>query len=263
MSVAESIILGLLQGLTEFLPVSSSGHLTLVQSLMDGFNQPGMLYDTLLHCATLLAVLIFFRKRVSLLIKAFLGIFFHKYNAYYFDNKRFLWGIIFASIPTGIIGLFLEQYVTTFFKMPIAVGYALIFTSLILLISDNFKGNGNITLGKSIIIGIVQGIAVIPGISRSGSTIACGVILGIKREEIAEFSFLMSVPAILGATILQSRYLESVTGEELVVYGIGMLAAFISGLIAIGFMLFFVRNAQLKIFALYCLLAGIFSVIFL
>lgn len=263
MTIAESILLGLLQGLTEFLPVSSSGHLTIAQSLIDGFSQPGLLYDTLLHCATLLAVLIFFHKRVGILIKAFFGIFFNRYNSYYFEHKKYLWSIIFASIPTAIIGLSLEHYVATTFKSTLSVGYALILTSFILIISDRFNGNGNITVGKSLILGIIQGIAVIPGISRSGSTIACGVMLGIKREDIAEFSFLMSVPAIIGATILQFRDVSDIPVNDLIIYGAGMLAAFISGLIAIGFMLLFVRNAKMKFFALYCLLAGIFTVVFL
>lgn len=263
MSILESVLLGLLQGFTEFLPVSSSGHLTIAQSLIDGFSQPGLLYDLLLHFATLFAVLIYFRKRVGVLIKAFFGIFFNRYNSYYFENKRFLWCIVVASIPTAVIGLFLEQHVTDIFKSTISVGYALIFTSILLIISDNFQGRLSININNSFILGIIQGIAVIPGISRSGSTIAIGVMMGIKRDEIAEFSFLMSVPAILGATILQVMKVDYISTNELIVYGFGMLSAFISGLIAIGFMLFFVKTAKMKFFAVYCLLAGIFTVIFL
>lgn len=263
MSLLDSILLGLLQGVTEFLPVSSSGHLAIAQSLIDGFKQPGMLYDTLLHCATLVAVLLFFRNRVIRLIKAFLGIFFKRYNIYYFENKRFLWGIVIASIPTAIIGLAFERYVIPYFEVTAMVGYALILTSAILIISDRFRSTGAITGGKSLLIGIVQGIAVIPGISRSGSTIAVGIMLGIDRNEMAEFSFLMSVPAIFGATLLQMRHLESVTANEITIYAAGMIAAFLSGLLAIGFMIRFVRTAKLKIFALYCLILGIITVMFL
>ncbi len=263
MSVLEAIFLGILQGVTEFLPVSSSGHLTIAQYLMKNFEQPGMLYDVLLHCATLLAVLIFFRKRVGLLIKAFFGIFIKRYSVYYFENRRFLWGIVIASAPTAIIGLCLEKYVMEYFQTPAPVGYALILTSFILITSDRFRGNGRITPGKSLIVGIVQGIAVIPGISRSGSTIAAGLMLGIKRDEMAEFSFLMSVPAILGAALLQLRHAESVPVSDIAAYGAGMAAAFISGMAAIGFMMYFVRSAQLKYFAIYCLAAGIISVVFL
>lgn len=263
MSVLEAIFLGILQGITEFLPVSSSGHLTIAQYLMKNFEQPGMLYDVLLHCATLLAILIFFRKRVGLLIKAFFGIFIKRYSVYYFENKRFLWGIVIASVPTAIIGLCLEKYVMEYFQTPVPVGYALILTSFILITSDRFRENGRITPGKSLIVGIVQGIAVIPGISRSGSTIAAGLMLGIKRDEMAEFSFLMSVPAILGAALLQLRHAESVPVSGIAAYGAGMAAAFISGMVAIGFMMYLVRSAQLKYFAIYCLAAGIISVVFL
>lgn len=262
MSIPEAIFLGILQGLAEFLPISSSGHLVIAQHLMN-VSQPGMLYDTLLHCATLLAVLIFFRKRVALLVKAFFGIFFNRYRICYFENKRFLWGIIIASVPTALIGLFLEKHVMGELHNPAIVGYALIITSLLLVFSDNFKSNGNLTLRKSIIIGIVQGIAVIPGISRSGSTIATGIIMGIRREEMAEFSFLLSVPAILGATILQLSHISSVASAELTAYAFGMVAAFISGFAAIGFMVYFVCSAKLKYFAMYCLAAGIISVVLL
>lgn len=262
MSLIESVLLGILQGLTEFLPVSSSGHLSIAQALMN-FQQPGLLFNTLLHCATLGAVLIFFRQRVGLLFKAALGIFFKKYASCYFDNKRFLWGIVLASIPTAIIGLTLEKTVISAFENLTFIGYALILTSLILAVSDSFHGNGSITLPKSIIIGIVQGLAVIPGISRSGSTICAGVILGINRAEAAEFSFLMSVPAILGATLLQMKHVSAVPMAEIPIYAAGMAAAFISGMFAIGFMIKFVKKANLKIFAVYCLIAGVLTVVFL
>lgn len=262
MSLIESILLGILQGLTEFLPVSSSGHLSIAQALMK-FEQPGLLFDTLLHCATLGAVLIFFRHRVALLFKAFLGIFIKSYSVYYFDNKRFLWGIVIASIPTAIIGLYLEKMVTSSFSSPSFIGYTLILTSILLVVSDGFHGRGRITLQKSLIIGIVQGIAVIPGISRSGSTIAAGVMMGIDRSEMAEFSFLLSVPAILGATLLQMRHLGEVVPGDIPVYVAGMAAAFISGMFAIGFMINFVKKAKLKVFAIYCLIAGVLAVVFL
>lgn len=260
MTFIESVLLGILQGLTEFLPVSSSGHLSIAQALMD-FKQPGLLFDTLLHCATLVAVLIFFRRKVAVLFKAFLGIFFKRYGVYYFENKRFLWGIVIASVPTAILGLTLEKTVMASFDNPTFIGYALILTSVILVVSDSFKSRGRITLPKSFIIGIVQGIAVIPGISRSGSTIAAGVMLGVNRDEMAEFSFLMSVPAILGATLLQFKHVGEVASSEIPVYASGMAAAFISGMFAISFMIKFVKKAELKVFAIYCLIAGIFTVV--
>lgn len=263
MDVTSAVILGIIQGFTEFLPVSSSGHLVLAQSLMTNFQQPGLLYDTLLHCATLGAVLVYFRRRVLELIISPLGLISNEFKIVYFENKRFLWGIIIATIPTGLIGLSLEHKVEGMFSTPVFVGYFLILTSVLLLLSDRFKGNSEIGWFSSLIIGIVQGISVIPGISRAGSTTAAGLFLGIKREEMAEFTFLMSVPAIAGAALLQSRHIAEVPAGEITAYAAGMIAAFVSGFFAIGFMVYFIKRANLKAFALYCLIVGITAVIWM
>lgn len=262
MSITNAIILGILQGLTEFLPVSSSGHLAIGKYFLD-FETPDMLFDIMLHVATLLVVLIYFRKRVFLIIKAFFGIFLKRFQKDYFENKRFLWGIIVASIPTAIIGLAFEKYMLVYFEIIVFVGYALIITSILLVISDNFNGRGKITAGNSIIIGIAQGLAVTPGISRSGTTIAVSCMLGIERDEAAEFSFLLSVPAILGAMILELKNVTISSIDMLIPYGAGMAASFISGLVVIGIMMALIRKAQLKLFAIYCLILGLIVVIFL
>ena len=262
MSTINAVILGILQGLTEFLPVSSSGHLAIGKHLLN-FETPDMLFDVMLHVATLLVVLIYFRRRVFLIIKAFFGIFFKRFQKDYFENKRFLWGIIVASIPTAVIGLAFEKYALEYFETIIFVGYALIVTSILLVISDRFQGKGKITTSKSMVIGIAQGLAVTPGISRSGTTIAVSCMLGIERNEAAEFSFLLSVPAILGAMVLQIKDVTITSVDMLITYGAGMAAAFISGFIVIGVMMAFIRKAQLKFFAVYCLLLGLFVVIFL
>lgn len=262
MSIINAVILGILQGLTEFLPVSSSGHLAVGKYFLD-FETPDLLFDVMLHVATLLVVLIYFRRRVFLIVKAFFGIFFKHFQKDYFENKRFLWGIIIASVPTALIGLAFEKYALAYFETVVFVGYALIITSVFLAISDNFNGSGKVTAGKSIIIGIAQGLAVTPGISRSGTTIAVSCMLGIEREEAAEFSFLLSIPAIFGAMLLQLRDVTITSVDMLIPYGAGMVAAFISGLIVIGLMMFFIRKAQLKFFAVYCLILGLIVVIFL
>ncbi len=262
MSITNAIILGILQGLTEFLPVSSSGHLAIGKYFLD-FETPDMLFDVMLHVATLLVVLIYFRKRVFLIIKAFFGIFLKRFQKDYFENKRFLWGIIVASIPTAIIGLAFEKYMLVYFETIVFVGYALIITSILLVISDNFNGRGKITAGNSIVIGIAQGLAVTPGISRSGTTIAVSCMLGIERDEAAEFSFLLSVPAILGAMILELKNVTISSIDMLIPYGAGMVASFISGLVVIGIMMALIRKAQLKLFAIYCLILGLIVVIFL
>jgi len=259
----ESILLGIVQGLTEFLPVSSSGHLVLTQSLIENFSQPGILFDVLLHFATLMSVFLYFRHRITKLFFAFLGIFMQNYRVTYYENRHFLWGIVIASIPTAAIGLYLQDKAEVIFATPSYVGYFLIITSILLVISDRFKGNGQVDGKKSFIMGIIQGLAVIPGISRSGSTVAAGLFLGIKREEIAEFSFLMSLPAIAGATLLQLKHFNSLDAGMIPVYVAGMAAAFISGLIAIGFMVSFIKRAKLIYFANYCLIVGIIAIIWM
>lgn len=259
----EHILLGIIQGLTEFLPVSSSAHLVIVQSLFKKFSQPGLLYDVMLHFGTFCAVILYFRKRIGKILQSFFGIFTPKYRITYYENSRFLWGIILASIPTAAIGLYLESYAETFFLITSISGYGLIFTSVLLYLSDRFKQKGEITGLKSFLSGIVQGIAVIPGISRSGSTITALIFMGVKREEAAEFSFLMSLPAIFGATLLQMRHLEVLDKNMILTYLFGTVTAFIFGLFAIHIMLMFVKKASLKIFALYCLILGIVTVIWL
>ncbi len=262
MTLLEAVLLGILQGITEFLPISSSGHLAIASHLID-LQKEDILYETLLHFATMLAIIIYFRNRIILIIKAFLGIFFKRYGMVYFENKRFLWGIIFASIPTGIIGLALQNTVVGVFQSTTIIGYALILTSIILYISDKFNPIGKLTVKSSIIIGIIQGLAVFPGISRSGSTIATAVMLNIDRREAAEFSMLISLPAILGATILQLKNINPASLTDINIYLFGMGAAFITALFAISFMLYVVRKAKLTYFAVYCLLAGVATIIFI
>ncbi len=262
MSLLEAVLLGVLQGVTEFLPISSSGHLAIASHLID-LQKEDILYETLLHFATMLAIIIYFRRRITLIIKAFLGIFFKRYSMIYFENKRYLWGIILASIPTGIIGLSLQNTVIGVFQSTTIIGYALILTSVILYISDKFNPSGKLTTKSAIVIGIIQGLAVFPGISRSGSTIATAVMLNVNRKEAAEFSMLISLPAILGATILQLKDIDPSSLIDLNFYLLGMGAAFITALFAISFMLYVVRTAKLTYFAVYCLLAGIATIIFL
>ncbi len=225
--------------------MSSSGHLILAQSLIEDFEQPGMLFfDTLLHGATLGAVFVYFRRRIFELVLCPLGLLSNEYKIVYFENKRFMWGIIIASIPTAVIGLTLQDLVEGIFTTPAFVGYFLIVTSLLLLVSDRYKGQSQVSGFTAFIIGVVQGLAVIPGISRAGATTAVGLLLGIKREEMAEFTFLMSIPAIIGAIILQSKHMSAVPVGELAAYGAGMLAAFISGFFAIGFMVYFIKKGK-------------------
>jgi len=259
----EYIILGILQGITEFLPVSSSGHLVIAQSLFKNFTQPGILFDVMLHFATFLAVIIYFRKRVKDILKGILGIFVYRYRVTYYNNRRYICGIFWASIPTALIGLYFNDKAEILFSSTSIVGYCLIITSLLLFFSDRKNPKSHITLPKSFLAGIVQGISVIPGISRSGSTITTLIYMNVKREEAAEFSFLMALPAVLGASLLQIKELSSLDTTMIVNYLAGMFSAFVVGLVAIYYMLMFVKRASLKVFGLYCLVVGIISIVWL
>ncbi len=264
MSVLQALILGIIQGLTEFLPVSSSGHLALVQSMFTGFEQPGLLYDTLLHMATLFAVVFFFRRRIVRLFLAVLGFVSTKYKVYYYEEKHLLAGIIIATIPTGIIGYLLKDYAEVLFTKPPVVGYCLIVTSVMLFLSDRPVKGGRITPIRALIVGISQGLSVFPGISRSGTTIFAGLKSGIPRADAAEFSFLISIPAILGATLLQIRHIgEVAVSSSWVAYIIGMAAAFVCGIFAIKVMIGVVKRARMGVFAVYCLIVGIAAILWL
>ena len=263
MTFFQAIILGAIQGVTEFLPVSSSGHLALVQSLFSDFEQPGLLYDTLLHIATLFAALIFFRRRIKRLFIALLGFFFRKYNVVYYQEKHFLAGLIAAVIPTGIIGYLLKDYAEVLFEKPAVVGYCMIVTSIMLYLADRPVRGGQVNLQRGLIVGISQGLAVFPGISRSGMTVFAGLKAGISREDAAEFSFIISIPAILGAALLQIRHINEVIQADLFAYISGMAVAFVCGLFAIKAMVEAVKKAKLCYFALYCLIVGIAAIIWL
>jgi undecaprenyl-diphosphatase len=254
MTPEQAIALGALQGATEFLPVSSSGHLALAQSMIDGFSQPGVLFDVLLHVGTMIAVMIYFWKDIRDLATAP----FRKDEAAALHRKMLLL-IIVGSVPTAIIGLAGKDFATDLFHNIPVVAAMLIVTGTILFISEKLrKGNGskNIDFGDAIIAGIAQGLAIIPGISRSGSTIAALLLRGIDGETAARFSFLLAMPAIFGATLLSLREMQAVPGDQLLSYAAGTAAALLIGLLSIHFLLAIIRRKRLYFFALYCWAAG-------
>jgi len=239
-NLISSIFLGILQGLTEFLPVSSSGHLVIVQNLIPGFTQDGVLFDVFLHAGTVLAVLYYFRKTLLKL------------------TPKYLFLLLIGTIPAGLVGVFLGSSIENLFNGVYIVGFALLFTAVLNFLTDRAKtGSKEISIKKTILIGMAQALAIIPGISRSGSTIFAGTSLGIKRKEAAQFSFLLSVPAIVGANAIQFlKYGSEVTGNILF-YSVGFIAAFISGVIAINFVLKFLLAGRFKLFAYYCVVLGV------
>lgn len=255
MTIFHAILLGLVQGLTEFLPVSSSGHLAITQHFLPGFDQPGLLFDVLLHAGTMAAVLLFFRKEVGQLCTAY----FRKDEKAATD-RHVLHMLILGSIPTAVIGLTFKDFFEGLFENLPVIGAMLIVTACLLFLAGRVRRDGRgeeqINIIDALLVGIAQGAAIIPGISRSGSTIACLLLRGIDGETAARFSFLLALPAVGGATLLSLRDLQHVNPAELPAYAIGSLVAFVTGLLAIRFLLAVVRNRRLSGFAVYCLLVG-------
>ncbi|PLY05469.1 MAG: undecaprenyl-diphosphatase UppP [Desulfuromonas sp.] len=255
MNYLQATLLGLVQGLTEFLPVSSSGHLAITQHYLPGFEQPGLLFDILLHLATMGAVMIYFRRDIGLLLSSP-----WRRDAAGRDYRRLLVLIVVASIPTGLIGLTFKDFFEGLFENIPVVACMLLVTGTLLWFAERLtraeRPLSALNWRDALLTGIVQGLAVIPGISRSGSTIAVLLMRRVDGQSAARFSFLMSLPAIFGATLLSLRDLEAVQAGQLGAYGVGMLVAFVSGLAAIHFLLALLRQKRLIFFALYCWVAG-------
>lgn len=262
MTVLQAIILGIVQGLTELLPVSSSAHLVIAQSYMPGFHQPGVLFDAVLHLGTLTAVIFFFRTDIIAIVFSLWPLH-EKHPALPEQQKIFrklFFLLVISTIITGIIGLpFRERIEILFTSVKIAASMLFV-TGLLLYLSDRIKNNveneAKMSFSDAAVIGLAQGIALIPGISRSGSTIACGIFLGLSREAAARYSFLLSIPAILGAVALQYPYFSAITTAELLPYLSGFLTAAVTGFFSLKLLYLFIRKANLRFFAYYCWLAG-------
>lgn len=262
-SVFAAILLGIIQGLTEFLPVSSSGHLEITTFILEHFGSEGLpeeniLMTVVLHAATALSTLFIFRDEVAQIFRGFLQF---KWN----EEFQFSLKIIISMVPAAVVGvLFDEQIDALFGGRILLVGSMLIVTGLLLFIADKAKNTTqSVNFGQSLIIGIAQAIAILPGISRSGATISTSVILGIDREKAAQFSFLMVVPLIFGkmAKDILSGEMAS-ESAALIPLIAGFVAAFITGLIACKWMISLVKKSQLKYFSYYCFTIGILAIIF-
>lgn len=258
MSIVEAIILGVIQGLTEFLPVSSSGHLELAKVLMDNAPDPekSMMMTIVLHFATALSTIIIFRKELIRIIK---GLMQFKWN----DEFQFSLKIVISMIPAALVGILLDKEIEKFFGGQVMlVGCMLLLTGALLFLADKAKHTDKpVSFWHSVIVGISQAIAILPGISRSGATISTSVLLGIDREKAARFSFLMVVPLILGkiAKMLLDDEFGS-TSIEILPLSIGFITAFVTGLLACTWMISIVKKSKLKYFSFYCFLVGILAV---
>jgi len=270
MEPIQAVILGIVQGLTEFLPISSSGHLVLFQHLF-GLKEPELFFDISVHAGTLVAVILFFRKDLWAIIVSvihFLSLFLKK-QASFNDiqenaDVKMAFLIIVGSIPTGIIGLLFKQIAEQLFSSVFIVGFMLLVTGLLLWITRRVKAVGRNITGFSVkdalIIGVVQGLAITPGISRSGSTIATGLLLGLNREMAARYSFLLSIPAIVGAEILSLKDVSFQAIDTSVI--LGTIAAGIVGYFSLTLLVYIVKKGQLHIFSPYCWAIGIVALIF-
>lgn len=267
MSPWEGIILGVIQGLTEFLPVSSSGHLVIAQSFIKGFRQPGVLFDVMLHFGTLLAVIFFLRRDVYEIIKAIVPKQLNNGELTLISIRRKTALLIMVgTIFTSIIGFALKDKVHILFESVDVVAFMLLVTGLLLFFSDKIKNTEkfekDMTITDSIIIGIVQGIALVPGISRSGSTIAFGIFRKLDRETAARFSFLLSIPAVIGAMILELRHIVFVPSSDLIIYIAATIAAILTGFLSLKILFLIIKKRGLSIFAYYCWFVGIATLLF-
>jgi undecaprenyl-diphosphatase len=261
--ILKAIILGIIQGLTEFLPVSSSGHLLVVQYVFRHVGSPGdkqfflndmMFFDVAMHFASILAVLVFFRKRIVDIFRA--------------GNRAVLGLIVVGSIPAGFVGLILAKLhiMSTLEGMPVVIGICFLITAALLKLTDYSSEAGfelkKANWRKALLVGAGQALGILPGVSRSGSTISTGLIAGFKREDAVVFSFFLAIPAVLGASCLELLDLLQVIREapdkvpNMAAVLAGCAAAFAVSLIAIKLLLVIVRMKKFSLFAYYCVLAA-------
>jgi len=258
LEIIDAIILGIVQGLTEFLPVSSSGHLELGKAILGDNSIPeeSLLFTVVLHFATALSTIVVFRQDVWEIIK---GLFQFKWN----EETRFSLKIVISMIPAALVGLLFETQLEGFFGGNVAfVGYMLLITALLLYLADKARETQKkVTYLNAFVIGVSQAIAILPGISRSGATISTSVLLGVDKTKAARFSFLMVVPLIIG------KMAKDIIGGELqfqseqtIAMGAGFIAAFIAGLAACTWMIQLVKKSKLSYFAIYCFVVGCIAI---
>lgn len=263
MSGLEALILGIVQGVTEFLPVSSSGHLVLAKYLL-GVRTGGAMFEVFLHFGTLLAILLVFRVKIGkIVVSVFRGRVLRvpgKGVEFTDRNQRLVLLILLGSVPAGVIALLLGRKIELLFNSPLFAASGLVVTGLILF-STRFSGGkeGELKVSDSLIVGFAQGVSLLPGISRSGATIGSGLLLGVDKETAFEYSFLLAIPAILAATCLELREAivhQGWTGEGLPVV-LGTVSAFVFGYVSLRLLLKVVRRGRLSVFSYYCWMVGI------
>jgi len=254
MGYVEALVLAVIQGLTEFLPVSSSGHLVLAQHWFGQFSETNLLYDIMLHLATVTAILVYFRHDLLTLGLGYVGWPTTQGSLFQGFERRTIHYVLLASIPTAIIGLGIRSIGLENLVQPSVVAVMLLLTGGMLWVGrgrNSTRGIQDMGVRDALAIGVVQGVAVLPGISRSGSTIAGGVLLGLDRELSARFSLLISMPAIVGAAILEIRKVMHQVHEPMGIYVIGMIVAALVGYGSISLIIKLVRQDHFHLFSYY------------
>ncbi len=285
MSILESILLGIVQGVTEFLPVSSSGHLAILQNIFHVETNDSMLFDIMLHLGTLAAVFIVYHKDIWNMIKEFFAMVGDMFSNLYtfFLNKihktslkykkvvsnsyrKFVVLILVSTVPTGLIGVLGKDIVEGASATLLIPGICLLITGVLLLMAE-IKKEGNktpktVTYRDGLVIGAAQGLATLPGLSRSGTTIATCLFCGLDRKFAVKYSFILSIPAILGAAVLEVKDViaEPIQASQIAIYAVGMIFAGVVGYICIKTMLVIVRKKKFKYFAYYCFVVGIVAI---
>ncbi len=269
MSYFESVLLAVLQGLTEFLPISSSGHLVIAEYLL-GVKKSGIEFEVFVHFGTMLSVVLIFWRDVIEILRSFFSKIFKikELGENYRNDPNFRTAllIIWASIPAGLVGILFEDKIENIFQNPKLTALFLVFTGLILFSTRFAKNNpsGDFSIASSFIVGVAQAFAILPGISRSGTTISAGMLLGIDGVRSARFSFLLSLPAILGATLLKVKEIMSAgLFADLPQLSLSAIVAFVAGYIAIRFLLSVISKGNFRLFAYYCFLVGVIGLIFI
>ncbi len=275
MELWKAAFLGMVQGLTEFLPISSSGHLVIFQHLF-GLTEPELFFDVSVHLGTLLAVVIFYRRQIAGMVSAvasFAAVRLGRPSARVDrDNLHLVWMVLLGSVPTALIGLGIKPAADRLFASMTLVGIDLVFTGCLLFLTG-VVARRRARLGSpegrelpgpidAILIGVAQGMAILPGISRSGTTIAVGLFLGLRRKAAAAYSFLLSIPAITGAALLLLKDAVHDPGFALLPCLAGAMTAFLVGYASLALLVFIVRKGRLAFFAPYCWLVGLLALLY-
>lgn len=266
MPVWLAALLGVVQGLTEFLPVSSSGHLALFQNIFDisQYTDNHIAFDIVLHLGTLFAVVVAFWPDIVKLVRDLIGWVLDGFRVKKIPGRRMIVMLIIATLPL-VLGALLEGIISAAFQSPLLIGCALLFTAALLFAAEKL-GRGHKTARdasykSALVVGLMQLIAIIPGVSRSGSTICGGLFVGFERQFAVRFAFLLSIPAVVGAAVFQLPDIASAAGDGLLVYGVGFVAAAVSGYLAIRLVGLLMKKNSFRVFSVYCAVVGALSIV--